>query len=332
MSDQEPDPGEAPAVTAPEPRPEPGAEAAEANADTASGAAPAQFATRPPEQPELPTSVGKSPERRGRTGRGRAVWALGLGVGYVILAAGTAFGVIIDKSPAAVDVTAVDASAYAAPIGGASSSAGATAKAGATASGSAKAKSSPSPAAAPTTASPTPTPTPSSTVTGSVSDGIHRGDLRYFLLQPPQGPSSVQGDPDGTTETLDEAVAAYGGNSGQASLLEEAGFKAACERVYQDSTLGANVDVQLIQFKSTDDAEAWTESFGLSGAGFASISVPGVSEAKGWSYAKNGGYNMVGVYREGDTFFEVEVYGNQALPAADLGRVVSAEHSRLANG
>ena len=60
--------------------------------------------------------------------------------------------------------------------------------------------------------------------------------------------------------------------------------------------------------------------------------MPGVSEAKGWSYAKNGGYNMVGVYREGDTFFEVEVYGNQALPAADLGQVVSAEHSRLANG
>ena len=366
MSDQEPDPGETPTAATPEPESEPGAEATEAFADTASGAAPAQSAEQPPEQPELPTNVGKSPEgtalegqwgqqsepptsvgesteptgragRAGRStgGRGRAVWAIGLGVGYVILAAGTAFGVIIDKTPAAVDVTAANASAYAAPVGAGSQAvgtSGAGGKTGAAATGSAKAKSSPSPTTAPTTASPTPTPTPSSTVTGSVSDGIHSGDLRYFLVTPPQGPSSVQGDPDGTTETLDEAVVAYGGDSSQASILQDAGFKAACERTYQDSTLGANVDVQLIQFKSSDEAEAWTESFGLSGAGFASISVPGVSGAKGWSYAKDGGYNLVGIYREGDTFFQVEIYGTQALPAADLGQVVSAEHSRLANG
>jgi hypothetical protein len=169
-------------------------------------------------------------------------------------------------------------------------------------------------------------------VTGSVSDGVHSGDLRYFLLPPPQGQSSVQGDPNGNTETLDEAVAAYDGDASQASELQQAGFKTGCDRTYQDSTIGANVSVQLIQFDSTGDAEQWTESFGLSGAGFASIPVPGESDAKGWSYAKDGNYTLVGLYREGDTFFEVQIYATQAIPAADLGQIVSAEHTRLADG
>ena len=324
MSDQQPDPDEAPITATPEPESEPGAGETGAFADTASGAAPAQFTTGQWEQPELPTNVGKA---AGRRGRGRAVWAIGLGVGYVILATGTAFGVIIDKTPTAVDVTAVNASAYAGKAGGSGS-----AKASAHPSKTAKAKASASADAAPTSASPTPTPTPSPTVTGSVSDGIHSGDLRYFLLPPPQGPSSVQGDPDGTTETVDEAVAAYDGDSSQVSELQQAGFKTACDRTYQDSTLGANVEIQLIQFKSTYDAEQWTESFGLSGAGYASISVPGVSAAKGWSYADNGSYNLVGLYDEGDTFIEVQIFGTQSLPAQDLGQVIGAEHDRLANG
>jgi hypothetical protein len=324
VSDQQPDPDGAPNAATPEPDSGPDAGETGFFADTASSATPAQFGTGPFEQRELPTSVGKSGKRGGR---GRFVWAVGLGLGYVVLAAGTAFGVIIDKSPTAVDVTAVNAQAYAAPAG-VSGSAGASAKASAHATKSAKASASPT--AAPTTAAPKPT--PASTVTGSVSDGIHSGDLRFFLLPPPQGPSSVQGDPDGDTETIDEAVATYGGDSDQASQLQQAGFKTGADRTYQDSTMGANVEIQLIQFHSTDDAQVWAENFTLSGAGYAKISVPGLSDAKGWSYADDGSYNLVGLYDEGDTFFEVQIYSTQALSAQDLAQVLSAEHDRLAHG
>lgn len=354
MSDQEPDPGDAPGV-----------ETAESFADAAESATPTGFATEPSEQPELPTDVGNplgsepveqpveqpaeivetvgiaenagipvnagidagiaataEKKKKKRSGR-RAGWAIGLGMGYVVLAAGTAFGVIIDKSPAPVDVTAVNASAYAVPVGSASATASAKSGTGAKPSASAT-------TAAPTT--PAASPTPTSTVTGSVSDGIHRGDLRFFLLPPPQGPSSVQGDPDGTTDTLAEAVAAYDGDSSQESILKDYGFKAACDRVFQDSAIGANVSIELIQFKSSSDAEQWTESFGLDGSGFAGISVPGASSAKGWSYAKDGSYTLIGMEREGDTFFEIDVYGTQPVPAADLGKLVNGQHSRLANG
>ena len=331
MSDQQPDPGETPAAATPGPESEPGAEAAEVFADTAVSTASAQFTTGPQEQVELPTSVGKSSDTGGRTGRRRAVWAVGLGLGYVVLAAGTAFGVIIDKSPTPVDVTAVNASAYAAPAGSAGASASTSIKATKSAAGSG-AKASASPTAAPTSASPTPTPTPTSTVTGSVSDGAHSGDLRYFLIPPPQGPSSVQGDPDGTTETLDDVLATYSDASEVRTSLEQLGFKTACTRTYQDSTMGANVTVELMQLGSSEDSEEWLSSFGFSGDGYQSISVPGESGAEGWSYAKDGGYQLVGAYREGDTFFQVTIYGTQLIPAQDLGQVISAEHDRLANG
>jgi len=87
-----------------------------------------------------------------------------------------------------------------------------------------------------------------------------------------------------------------------------------------------------MQFGSSDDSEEWLSTFEYSGDGYQSISVPGESGAEGWSYAKGGNYELVGAYREGDTFFQVEIFGTQVIPAQDLGQVISAQHSRLANG
>lgn len=250
---------------------------------------------------------------------------LGLGVGYVVLAAGTAFGVIASRSPAPVDVTAVDASAYAAAARAASASA------------TAQPKSSPSPAADASNPAPSQAPStkaaPVSTVTGTVSDGVHHGDLRYFLVPAPQGPSSVQGDPDGDTETLNQvAQDFYGGSSTVEGYLRKGGFKAACTRTYQDSSMGANVTVELIQFDSSSEAADWTAGFTYNGSGTKKISVPGESAAEGWSFSSDGGSGVLGVYREGDTFFQVQIYGAASIPASDLGKLISAEHSRLAKG
>jgi hypothetical protein len=304
VSEQEPDPGDG---------------GAESFAGAGIEHDPTVFAAIPQEHSEIPTSVGNKPARR-------AGWAAALGVGYVVLAAGTAFGVIADKSPAAVDVTAVNASAYAAT---ASPTASVSAAAGAHASKSASAGTAPSPSAAATT---TAAATPKSTVTGSVSAGIHHGDLRYFLLTPPQGASSVQGDPDGTTQTIDDVISTYTDQSQVKSSLQQMGFKTACERTYQDTTMSANVDIELLQFDGSGGASQWLSDFGFSGNGYQSISVSGESAAVGWSYAKAGYYELVGAYREGDTFFQVTIYGQSVIPAQDLGRVISAEHARLAHG
>ena len=265
-------------------------------------------------QPEPPAAKA----RRGR-------WIVGLGAAYVVLAAGTAFGVISGTSPAAVDVTAVNASAYAGEL----ASAGPAPTPASSAS--AKATSSASASTAPTSAPPT-SASPASTVTGTVSDGVHKGDLRYFLLPPPQGSSSVQGDPDGTAESLDDVVQEFGGTSDIRSYLKQLNFKAACDRTYQDSTIGANVTIELIRFASSSDASQWASGFELDGGGFKHISVPGESGASGWSYQKDGNYQLTGVYHDGDTFYQVTIFATQSVPASALGSIIKAQHSRLANG
>ena len=248
--------------------------------------------------------------------RNKALLGTGIGLGYAALAAVAAFAVISIASPGPVKV---------AGLAGASTPAAAASSAPAA---------SPSPAptsAAPSTAPPT-SATPTSTVTGHVSDGVHTGDLRFFLLPPPDGSSSVQGDPDGTTESLSDVVSDYGGSSDVKTSLRQLGFKTACDRTYQDSSIGANVDIQLIRLGGSSDASAWLSGFTESGSGIKSISVPGESGAKGWSWKSDGSYEVFGAYRDGDTFFDVDIYGDQPISAADLASVIKAEHARLANG
>jgi len=297
-------------VSVPDPDPEDGGAQSFAGPAIDDGSAASEIL--PDTSNKLPTTVGK--------GRSRTAWIVALGLGYVVLAAGTAFGVIAAKSPATVDVTAVDASAYAAPLPSSAASA------------SPRTSTKASAPASPTAAATTVAPTPKSTVTGSVSDGIHSGDLRYFLLPPPQGASSVQGNPDGDTQTIDDVLATYNDKSTARTSLKYLGFKTACTRTYQDTTIGANVTIELMQFGSSSASSQWLSSFGFSGSGYQSITVSGESGAVGWSYAKDGNYELVGAYREGDTFYQVTIYGEQLIPAPDLGRVISAEHARLARG
>jgi hypothetical protein len=252
-----------------------------------------------------------------RKRRNRVLVATAIGATYIVLAAGTAGAVVAIASPGPVNIAAL---------------ASASASESATGAGTPSAKAasaSPSPSSSP---SPSPSPSPRSTVTGSVRDGVHRGDLRYFLVPPPQGPSSVQGDPDGTAEDFNAVMAQYGGGSDIKSALNELGFKAGATRTYQDSTIGANVTVELLQFSSGDNANSWLQGFQLNDSGWTSFSVPGESGATAREKNANGLDSMIGVYAEGDTFYQVDVYGSQTLPHADLSNLMIAEYGRLSHG
>jgi len=251
--------------------------------------------------------------------RSRALIVTAIGASYLVLAAGTAAAVVAIASPAPVDVAAALASASA---GTGVSGAGAV-------SASAHASASASPSASP---SPSPSPSPKSTVIGSVKDGIHSGDLRYFLLPPPDGPSSVQGDPDGNKESQSDVVKEYGGSSDVKSALSQLGFKGGAQRTYQDSTMGANVSIELLQFDSSGDADNWMQGFQLNGSGWTSFSIPGESGATAREKNADNLDSLIGVYAEGDTFYQITVYGTQTLPHSDLANLMTAEHGRLAHG
>jgi hypothetical protein len=268
--------------------------------------------TAPKAEPEVPPVVPAILPGSSAKARNRALVATAVGASYLVLAAGTAAAVVAVASPAPVNLAAL-----ASPSANGSSTASAAGSA------------SPSASASP---SPSPSPSPKSTVTGSVKNGVHHGDLRYFLLPPPNSPSSVQGNPDGTAESLSDVLQEYGGSADTKTFLKQLGFKAGATRTYQDSALGANVTIELIQFGSSGEASQWLQGFSMNGSGWNSFSVPGESGAS--AREKNsGGYDtLLGVYAEGDTFYEVSVYGTQTLPHADLSNLMIAEHSRLSHG
>jgi hypothetical protein len=161
---------------------------------------------------------------------------------------------------------------------------------------------------------------------------VHSGDLRYFLLPPPNSPSSIQGDPDGTAESLADVLTSYGGSSTIKSYLQQGGFKRGATRTYQDSTLGANVTIELLQFGSSDGADTWLQGFYLQGNGWSSFSVPGENGAKAREKDSGGYDTLIGVYAQGDTFYQITVFGTQHLPHNDLSDLMVAEHGRLAHG
>lgn len=243
-----------------------------------------------------------TPKKRGR---GALIGAVGLG--YAVLAVGTAVAVVVVASPAPVDIAALSG-----PTASAGASAAATTAAPAT--------------TPPTTAAPTPT----STVTGAVNDGIHTGDLRFFLLPAPQGPSSVQGDSDGTKEAKSDVVTEYGGGYTEQNLTQ-LNFQAGATRTYQDSTLGANVTIELLQFGSHSDAKEWLGLLSKP-SGVTSVSIPGESGAIGWSQTSTGSYMLSGLYVEGDTFYDISIYATQEIDNGSLTNLMTSQYSRLANG
>lgn len=259
---------------------------------------------------DIPDGTSEKPHKRRR----RALIVTTVGASYLALAAGTAAAVVAIASPGPVNIAAL-----------ASASASATATDTGTPSAHAA---SASPSSSP---SPSPSPSPRSTVTGSVRDGVHRGDLRYFLMPPPQGPSSVQGDPDGTVESASDVATQYGGGSQIKSTLDQLGFKAGATRTYQDSRMGANVTIELLQFSSGDNANTWLQGFQLNDGGWTTFSVPGQSGATAREKNANGLDNMIGVYAEGDTFYQINVYGSAPLTHADLSNLMIAEYGRLSD-
>jgi hypothetical protein len=244
----------------------------------------------------------------------RAALIGGVGLAYVLLAAGTAAAVVAAASPAPVNIAALTNPATAANTSAAASSA--------------------APKATPPT---TVAPTPTSTVTGSVSNGVHHGDLRYFLLPAPDGPSSVQGAPDGTAESESDVVSEYGTSSDSSeikSALKQLDFQAGATRTYQDSSLGANVTVELLQFGSHGDAKQWLGFFSGVPSGDTKLTIPGESGSTGWSSSdpNDESYSLVGMFVSGDTFFNVTVYGDQELADGALTNVMTDEYNRLATG
>jgi hypothetical protein len=270
---------------------------------------------QPPVQPSAAESGPTIPTTPTAKKPNRTAFIGGVGLAYVVLAAGAAAAVVALASPAPVDTAALGSPPRAAT-------------ASATRTGGASASTRPNSVAS----------GPVSTITGTVSGGIHHGDLRYFLLPPSGGPSSVQGDPDGTAEGETAVIGEYGtdGDSSEITqVLKKLDFKSGATRTYQDSSLGADVTIELVQFGSPTDAKKWLGAFqGSLPAGSTALTIPGESGSTGWSDADavDGSYSLTGLFTEGDTYYDVTVVGPQEIDQSSLTNLMTSQYSRLANG
>lgn len=270
---------------------------------------------QPPGRPSAAESGPTIPTAPTAKKTNRTAFIGGVGLAYVLLAAGAAAAVVALASPAPVDTAALGS-----PTGAATASA--------TRTGSAPTSTRPNSIAS----------DPASTVTGTVSGGIHHGDLRYFLLPPSGGPSSVQGDPDGTAESETAVIGEYGtdGDSSEITrVLKKLDFKSGATRTYQDSSLGADVTIELVQFGSPTEAKQWLGAFqGSLPMGSTALTIPGEPGSTGWSDADAvaGSYSLTGLFTEGDTYYDVTVVGPQEIDQSSLTNLMTSQYSRLANG
>jgi hypothetical protein len=202
----------------------------------------------------------------------------------------------------------------------------ATARATDTASAAASASASASGSAAPTASA-----APGTAPTGAVSDGVHSGDLRYFLIPPPAG-ADVYGDPAGSADTAADVAAADADQDKAARALSAYGFRAAATRTYLTADGVTEVTVELVRLRGTDQAAAY---YAASGYQATTLPLPGGYPARGYDLSSGSAESantLLATSYQGDVHITISVTGGRAPSRALLQHLLDAQHQRLRTG
>ncbi|MFF3948952.1 hypothetical protein ACFYYN_29580 [Streptomyces sp. NPDC001902] len=185
----------------------------------------------------------------------------------------------------------------------------------------------PSPTASPSRRA-TATPSPAGTLKGSVDDGKHRGDLRYFLLVPPAD-AEVYGDEEGTELSRSEVA----DSADVKQALATYGFKAAAQRTYLTGDGEYEVSAQLVRFASAGSATGYYNAFYYQGT---RLTLPASgSPAKAYrlssSSAESTG-SVIVLSHQGDVHVTLSVTGAKTPGKALLARLLDQQYRRLKTG
>jgi hypothetical protein len=170
-------------------------------------------------------------------------------------------------------------------------------------------------------------------VTGKVSNGVHSGDIRFFLMPVPSD-ASVVGPQDGDKLTAQNVAASYSDSSEAIKALQQLGFKDGAARSYQTGDAKYHVDVRLLRFGSADNARTWAAA-DKPMAGWTAFGVPGYPDEKAYDIpldASLGEARLRAVGFRGDVFFEVDVFGQPPVDHEVLIDRVRKQIARLDTG
>ncbi|WP_369182006.1 hypothetical protein [Streptomyces sp. Y1] len=175
-------------------------------------------------------------------------------------------------------------------------------------------------------------PKPSSTVKGTVSDGRHEGDLRYFLLPIPAGGESY-GPADGATMTDDEVAEIFGKQDGIMDLLHQLGYQGGATRMYRTADGKAQVTVTLLHLGSAATASQFVKGYSIKSQ--ESIDIDGDPDAHGFlRKPKQQAYtgSMTGVSSQGDVQYTIDVEVKGTPDKALLSDLMKRQRDWLASG
>jgi hypothetical protein len=180
----------------------------------------------------------------------------------------------------------------------------------------------------------TATPSAGSTTPGRLSgqvtkDGVHSGDLRYFLLPVPAGADDYD-DPDGSVLTADDIAVASADQAGTRGALTTYGFRAGAYRTYLTADGATEVTVKLARFASPDQAAAYYGSLAPEGT---ALTLGSSHPARGYRLSSGSAESSdaeLAVSYQGDVQITVTVTGDQAPADTLLRDLVDAQFQRLA--
>ncbi|SCE19228.1 hypothetical protein GA0115240_142511 [Streptomyces sp. DvalAA-14] len=184
-------------------------------------------------------------------------------------------------------------------------------------------------APAPVTAAPTARPT--ARATGHVKNGVHTGDLRYFLLAPPRA-ADVYGDAAGSALTVDDIAAGASDPSEARRDLKTYGFRNGVYRTYLTADGVSEVTVKLVRFAGPSQAAAFYAEHYYNGT---KISLGEDFPARGYRLASGSAEStdtVLAISYQGDVDITLTVTGGKAPSRALLKSLLDAQHQRLMSG
>ncbi|WBP91081.1 hypothetical protein [Kitasatospora cathayae] len=175
-------------------------------------------------------------------------------------------------------------------------------------------------------------PAPVSTVKGTVSDGKHEGDLRYFLLPIPAGGESY-GPADGMPMTRDDVAEIFGKSDDIDTILTHYGYRDGATRTYRTADGKAEVTVTLLHFGSADMASRFVQGYTIKSQ--EPIDIDGDPNAHGFRRKpKHEAYtgSMTGISSQGDVQYTIDVDVKGTPDKALLNDLMKRQREWLASG
>lgn len=248
-------------------------------------------------------------------------------------------GALFGVAAGLVALVAVTAGAVVA-LGSSSGHADASSSAPPSASPTAPAPSS-APAASPSSAS-APVPDPEDTATasasvaaehvsGTVSHGVHAGDLRFFLLPAP-GDADVYGDVNGSPYTADDLAGSAADPAEARAALKTSGFRDGAYRTYLTADGAFEVSARLIRFGSPAGTATYYAQHTYEGT---RIPLSGAYPARAYRLKSSSAEStsaVVAVAYQGDVHITITLTGGKAPSAGLVQRLLDAQYQRLKTG